>query len=73
LKKGVNAELIKYRNDKNQREVDVIIDNIEHLQAYELKYKKNLNSEDLNGVKAFEKMYTADLKVVNLDVQGKRD
>jgi hypothetical protein len=73
LKKGVDAELIKYWNDKNQREVDIIIDRIERLQVYELKYKKSLNSDDLTGVKAFEKVYATDLKLVNLDVQEERD
>jgi predicted AAA+ superfamily ATPase len=72
LKKGVEPELIKYRNDKNQREVDVVLDNIDHLEAYELKYKKNLNSNDFIGIKAFSEEYKAILHLVNLDRQEKK-
>jgi predicted AAA+ superfamily ATPase len=73
LKKGIDPASLKYWNDKNQREVDIVIDTINHLEAYELKYKKNLNADDLNGVKAFEKLYTSGASLVNLDVQEVRD
>jgi predicted AAA+ superfamily ATPase len=73
LKNGIEPENLKYWNDKNQREVDVIIDRVSTLQAYELKYKKNLNSDDLSGIKAFRNMYTSDIALVNLDVQEIRD
>jgi hypothetical protein len=47
----------------------VIIDRNTSLEAYELKFKKNLDSDDLRGLKAFESEYTANLHLVNLDIQ----
>lgn len=72
LKKWVDKETIKYWNDKNKREVDIVIDDAEIKNVYELKFQKNIKSDDLIWLGAFEKMYQKKWSLVNLDFQGKR-
>lgn len=69
LKKWLEIETIKYWNDKNKREVDVVIDNVTDLEAYELKFQKNVKSDDLTWLKAFKNIYSINWYIVNLDIQ----
>lgn len=73
LKKWTENSILKYWNDKNGREVDVITDKNSFLKAYELKFQKHIKSDDLNWLKAFWNMYEADLNLVNLDRQEKKE
>jgi predicted AAA+ superfamily ATPase len=69
LKSGEDKDFIKYWNDKNLREVDIVIDKISNISAYELKYKKNQKSDDIIWLNAFEKIYSIRWNLVNLDIQ----
>jgi uncharacterized protein len=71
LKSKVDSQLIKYRNDKNQREIDLIIDHHNHIQPIEIKYKISLKSSDLSHVSYFDQQYQTTSIVINLDKQDK--
>ena len=69
IKAGVDLESLKYWNDKNKREVDLIIDNISNISAYEIKFKKNIKAKDLSWLKAFWQVYNTKLNLINLNIQ----
>jgi predicted AAA+ superfamily ATPase len=73
LKKWLEAETIKYWNDKNKREVDIVIDNVNNLKAYELKFQKSIKSNDLIWLKTFENIYSTSWYIVNLDTQENKN
>ena len=64
-------ENIKYWQDKNKREVDFIIDNIHEQIPVEIKFKKRLKQNDLQGLKAYLKQYPQTQKeyLVNISAQ----
>ncbi len=57
LKSGVKTDVIKFWQDKNKHEVDIILDFITKQIPIEIKYKENLKREDFLGLKAFCGMY----------------
>jgi len=73
IKTGVDLESLKYWNDKNKREVDLIIDNISNISAYEIKFKKNIKAKDLSWLKAFSDIYNIEWNLINLDIQEKTE
>jgi predicted AAA+ superfamily ATPase len=73
LKNWVEVNILKYWNDKNGREIDVIMDKISDLEVYELKFKKNIKSEDLLWLKAFKEKYNVFWNLVNLDIQENKN
>ena len=66
IKSWIELDTIKYWNDKNKREVDIIIDNISDLIPYEIKFKKSIKSKDLIWLKAFWKEYNKKWNLINL-------
>lgn len=76
LKRGAESTELKFWGDKNQREVDLVIDNPTRLIALEMKYKERIKDVDFSGLQAFETMYGdrgPDLFLVNLGEQYKHD
>ena len=68
MKKGADGDGMKYWWDKNLHEVDLIIENWSKRDAIEIKFKKNIKSEDLSWLKHFVKDYpNFKLHIVNLD------
>ena len=67
-----NAEEIKFWQNKNEAEVDFILER-DGLIAIEVKYKKELKSADYSGLKKFKEEYqkTKELILINLDCQKK--
>jgi len=65
-----NMVEIKFWQDKNETEVDFILER-NGLTAIEVKYKKELKSNDYNGLKRFKEEYpkTKQLILINLDYQ----
>jgi predicted AAA+ superfamily ATPase len=57
LKSSVKTDAIKFWQDKNKHEVDIILDYISKQIPIEIKYKENLKHEDFIGLKAFCDMY----------------
>ena len=57
LKIGVKTDVIKFWQDKNKHEVDIILDFISKQIPIEIKYKENLKHEDFIGLKSFCDMY----------------
>ncbi|OGJ49193.1 hypothetical protein A2335_00410, partial [Candidatus Peregrinibacteria bacterium RIFOXYB2_FULL_32_7] len=57
LKNGEEADYLKYYRTKLGQEVDIILDRISELIAIECKYKENLKSNDLCGLKNFVNQY----------------
>jgi len=68
LKSG--KESIRFWQDKNAHEVDVVLDNA----LVEIKFKTSLKQEDFIGLKAFAKQYKDEKKLylINLGVQKKK-
>lgn len=68
LKSG--QEPVKFWQDKNDHEVDFILDQA----ALEIKFKTSLKSEDFIGLEAFVKQYqqAKKLYLINVGVQGKK-
>lgn len=76
IKKGVEMTGLKFWGDKNQREVDLIIDSPSRLIALEIKYKEKIKDTDFSGLRAFENMYghrQPSLFLVNIGEQYKKD
>jgi predicted AAA+ superfamily ATPase len=76
LKKGAESTGLKFWGDKNQREVDLVIDNPARLIALEMKYKERIKDVDFSGLQAFESMYGdrgPELFLVNIGEQYKND
>jgi len=71
LKSGVKTDAIKFWQDKNRHEVDIVLDFVSKQIPIEIKYKETLKKDDFLGLKAFRDMYpeahTAFL--INLDRQ----
>jgi predicted AAA+ superfamily ATPase len=58
LKKGVESSELKFWGDKNQREVDLVVDTPSCLTALEIKYKNKVKASDFSGLRAFENVYS---------------
>ncbi len=56
IKSGTDR--IKYWQDKNKREVDLIIDKVSEQIPIEVKYKGVIKSNDFSGLIAYKKQYT---------------
>ncbi|MCX5698443.1 MAG: ATP-binding protein [Candidatus Omnitrophica bacterium] len=70
IKGGIETDTIKFWQDKNQTEIDFIIDAKETLTAIEVKFKQSLASDDLSAFKIFERDYFgARCFLVNLSSQ----
>jgi len=71
LKRGIKN--LKFWQDKNENEVDIIIDKNFIQIPIEIKFKQNLKSEDFQGIKAFLKDYPKTKKgyLINLGSQKK--
>lgn len=75
LKQGVRTSELKYWGDKNQREVDLVVDNPSCFTAVEMKYKTRIKESDFSGLWAFENMYghrQPSLLLVNIGEQYQR-
>jgi predicted AAA+ superfamily ATPase len=57
LKNGVESSELKFWGDKNQREVDLVVDIPSCLTALEIKYKRKIKGTEFSGLRAFENMY----------------
>jgi len=57
LKGGIKTDAIKFWQDKNRHEVDIILDFISEQIPIEIKYKETLKKDDFIGLKAFSDMY----------------
>lgn len=68
VKKGVG---VRFWQDKNKHEVDVIIEHGEKRIPIEIKFKKHLNGDDLLGLSAFHAVYPSQGYLVNLGKQKK--
>lgn len=73
VKSGIDLESIKYWNDKNKREVDIVIDNISEITPYEIKFKKIIKSKDLIWLKAFWKEYNKKWNLINLNINEEKE
>ncbi len=71
LKKGVGN--IKFWQDKNRNEVDLILEENSTLIPIEVKFKQNLKSDDFRGIKSFFGDYPKVKKgyIINLGIQKK--
>jgi len=73
LKSGIKSDFLKFWQDKNKHEVDIIVDVVHKQVPIELKFKANLKKEDFLGLKtfltAYPKVRTAYL--INLNLQKK--
>lgn len=72
-KNGINN--IKFWQDKNKNEVDIIIDDISKQTIIEVKAKQKLKSDDNTGINAFLREYpkTKDSYILNLGIKNKKD
>lgn len=74
LKGGAKESQLKYWQDKNKHEVDLIIDYVHKQIAMEIKYKLKLKQTDLVGLKKFSENYPEAKKyLVNLNRQERKD
>ncbi|GBD90486.1 hypothetical protein BMS3Abin04_01203 [bacterium BMS3Abin04] len=70
LKSGVKENQLKYWQDKNKHEVDLILDYVHKQTAVEIKYKLKLKRADIIGLKKFSELYPDAKKyLINLDYQ----
>ena len=69
MKKGFRN--LKFWQDKNQNEIDIILERDSILVPIEVKFKQNLKSSDFNGLKVFLKAYpkTKITYLINLSTQ----
>ena len=69
LKRGMKN--LRFWQDKNGNEIDVIIEENSHIFPIEVKFKQSLKSEDFRGVEAFLKTYKKTKKsfLINLGLQ----
>jgi len=73
IKSGVEEEDIKFWQDKNKHEVDIVIDEKHRQIPIEVKFKTHLKSEDFKGLKIFMEAYKIKKgHLVNLDRQEKK-
>jgi len=74
LKSGINADLLKFWQDKNKHEVDVIIEQGQNKIPLEIKYKNKLKKEDYIGLNAFLNEYKSKKAyIVNIGEQNTRN
>ena len=71
LKSGIKTDIIKFWQDKNRHEVDIILDFVSKQIPIEIKYKENLKKDDFLGLKTFCDIYPDAHKpfLINLDRQ----
>jgi hypothetical protein len=70
IKKGFQ---LKFWQDKNKREVDMVIDKIHKQIPVEIKFKRILKSDDFTGIKAFLREYQGKGYLVNIGEQEKKE
>lgn len=58
IKGGIEPDTIKFWQDKNQTEVDFVIEKDKRLTAIEVKFKQSLSSDDLSAFKIFGRGYS---------------
>ncbi|RKX80282.1 MAG: hypothetical protein DRP87_00280 [Spirochaetes bacterium] len=63
LKMGIEPDSLKHWEDKNKREVDIIIDHPKYLEAIEIKFKSSIKADDFRGINAFSRMYNEKYKL----------
>lgn len=74
LKLGILADNLKFWQDKNKHEVDIVIDNKQAQIPVEVKFKKTLKKEDFIGIRSFGEAYKPKNSfIINLGVQRKVD
>ncbi|MEM7816721.1 MAG: ATP-binding protein [Candidatus Aenigmatarchaeota archaeon] len=72
IKNGIEPQKIKFWQDKNQVEVDFVIEESGFLVAIEVKFKQLLNRDAFSGLNIFLKEYPlAKCFLINLSVQKK--
>jgi hypothetical protein len=70
IKGGINPEDIKYWQDKNQVEVDFIIQKPKNINAVEVKFKRTLGRDDFLGFNTFLNDYPSTrCFLINLSIQ----
>jgi len=70
IKDGIEPDTTKFWQDKNQTEVDFVIEGSNRLTAIEVKFKQSLDSDDLSAFKIFARDYSgARCFLVNLSSQ----
>jgi len=57
IKSGVGPETIKFWQDKNQTEVDFVVEQGGKLTTFEIKHKQSIGSSDFSSLKAFKTEY----------------
>lgn len=73
LKAGYDAEQLKFWQDKNKHEVDIVLDVIHAQIPMEIKWKPTLKREDFIGLNVFMQEYSAKKAyLINLGVQQKK-
>lgn len=60
---GIEPDSLKHWEDKNKREVDIIIDHPKYLEAIEIKFKSSIKADDFRGINAFSRMYNEKYKL----------
>lgn len=68
IKKGFSAQHIKFWRTKNRQEVDLVLEKGPGISPVEIKYKKQLRTSDVKGLRKFREAYpeTTDFFLVNL-------
>jgi predicted AAA+ superfamily ATPase len=70
IKSGVEPDRVKFWQDKNQTEIDFVIENGGALTAIEVKFKRSLGSDDLSAFSIFSRDYPGNRHfLVNLACQ----
>ncbi|MDP2943596.1 MAG: DUF4143 domain-containing protein, partial [Candidatus Omnitrophota bacterium] len=70
IKGGIEPDTIKFWQDKNQTEVDFVIEGNNRLTAVEVKFKQSLGSDDLSAFKIFGRDYSGARRfLINLSSQ----
>ena len=72
VKSGTN--IIKFWQDKNKHEVDIILDFISKRIPIEVKFKQTLKKRDYNGLNLYNNLYPKTTKgyIINLNQVGKK-
>ncbi len=76
IKRETEPSDLKFWGDKNQREVDLVIDTPSRLTALEMKFKERIKDVDFSGLRAFAEMYghrEPNLFLVNIGEQYKKE
>lgn len=72
IKQG--RKTLKYWQNKQKKEVDIIIDEISKQTAIEIKYKTKIKKEDKKNLKKFKETYPeTELKLISLETQKKEE